>query len=505
MKINFFIFLFLFFPGLIFSKIIFSEIMYDPEGKDSGYEWVEIKNTYNFSVNLNNYKFCEGKPTCRNWDDNNENFELLSGQYAIITDDKEKFLEKNKNFEGLIFVVSNFVLSNSGEILEIRNEEDFKEDYLKYNTDSGGKNGNTLSLIGEFWKNSKPTPGKDNILLENEESFENESKNQISKSYIEISDRINGKKKIKAEINSLDTFMVGANSVFQGRAYGLNLIEISGVEFSWNFGDGSEKNGQKVYHIFDFPGEYIITLFVKSGNFGSEVIKKIKVIQPPIEITEVVENKINPGYLKLKNNSNEILSLGNWIIQSEGEKFIIPEKTYIDKKGEIIFSSAKTDLLIKDDSIINLYFPNGVLYKSFNLKKDRIKEVKEVKEEEKNKEEKNKEKTIKNNINKTEEKNNKNFKINKKTINKENKENEINNFYKEEIYKIEKKEEIILKKRDDFLKNNFIFFLFLSILSFLLFISFYLKIKGYKNSDTENNYEKFDLEAKKYKIIEIKN
>jgi hypothetical protein len=63
---NLFKFFLFFIPTLTLGQIIFSEIMFDPAGSDSGYEWVEIKNTENFSVNLEKYKFCEGPPTCHN-------------------------------------------------------------------------------------------------------------------------------------------------------------------------------------------------------------------------------------------------------------------------------------------------------------------------------------------------------------------------------------------------------------------------------------------------------
>jgi hypothetical protein len=61
-----------------------------------------------------------------------------------------------------------------------------------------------------------------------------------------------------------------------------------------------------------FPGEYIVSLFIKSGNFTAEDRVKVKVINPAIEISDVkVSGKDNAGFIKIKNNSSEVLNLSS--------------------------------------------------------------------------------------------------------------------------------------------------------------------------------------------------
>jgi hypothetical protein len=75
-------------------------------------------------------------------------------------------------------------------------------------------------------------------------------------------------------------------------------------------GDGKKEYGQEIFHEFIFPGEYIISLVVKSGNFTGEDKIKIKVVNPNIEISDVKETKNDlEGFIKIKNNSSEILNL----------------------------------------------------------------------------------------------------------------------------------------------------------------------------------------------------
>ena len=125
--------------------------MANPSGTDAGHEWVEIKNTYNYSLSLEKYKFCEGKPTCHSWaKGQNDNFEIGSGALAIITDDKEKFLADYPNYSGLLLVSTGFTLTNTGELIQIKNPDGNLDDSLVYNPDSNGQEGDSLSIFDDL-------------------------------------------------------------------------------------------------------------------------------------------------------------------------------------------------------------------------------------------------------------------------------------------------------------------------------------------------------------------
>lgn len=119
-----------------------------------------------------------------------------------------------------------------------------------------------------------------------------------------------GKKKLKAEVDEVGVIMAGARTKFTGTAYGITGVEITGVEFFWNFGDGSRGEGQFEHHAYDFPHDYIVTLVVKSGNFTGNTKVRVEVIDPALEVSYVqVGDEDTKGYIKLKNNSGEILNI----------------------------------------------------------------------------------------------------------------------------------------------------------------------------------------------------
>lgn len=49
------------------------------------------------------------------------------------------------------------------------------------------------------------------------------------------------------------------------------------LDFFWDFGDGNFKKGEKVFHSFSSPGEYLITLTVSDGMFSDSATKTIKI------------------------------------------------------------------------------------------------------------------------------------------------------------------------------------------------------------------------------------
>jgi hypothetical protein len=50
------------------------------------------------------------------------------------------------------------------------------------------------------------------------------------------------------------------------------------LDFRWNFGDGNSGNGEKVSHVYQNPGEYLITLTVDDGMASSTATATIKIL-----------------------------------------------------------------------------------------------------------------------------------------------------------------------------------------------------------------------------------
>lgn len=370
------IFLLLIFPAFSFANINFSEIMFDPEGSDAGREWIEIKNTNQNSENIEKFKFCDSGSCHKFYDGYGNDFHMPGNSFGIIAKDPEKFKIDYPNFTGFI-LRSSFSINNSGELLELKDESGSVISIVEYNSESGGINGDTISLFDDIWKNGSSTPNAENIFkdldiqeLEDEEnSLASSSSQEIERTYVELSnDMVGGKKKLKAEIiDNIPTLIAGAENEFNGRVYGITGVEIDNVEYIWTLGDGEKEYGKNIKHTFLFPGEYVLTLVVMSANFTGNVRKVVKVIEPNIEISEVDSDK---NWIKLKNNYSEILKLDNWFLFVDGDKFKIPKETYILAKKEIIFPNQITNLDVKINSNIFLLFPNGEKVTKFIKKED---------------------------------------------------------------------------------------------------------------------------------------
>ena len=525
----YFFIIFTFFPVFCLASVSFSEIMYDPDGSDAGYEWIEIKNNSENKENLKDWKFCEGKDTtvCHSLrEDDNPDFNLEGNSFGIITDDREKFLEKN-NFSGLVIESTGFSLLNSeGEKLELKNSSGNIIDAIIYNPESGGKAGATLCLIIDVWRDCENTAGNENCISgsnddnsddgddnndNNDDNNENDNQEEeeedepeifIPNTYVEFTDLVGGKKRIKAEINEFATAIAGARAVFSGRAFGLTDNEIHTAEYFWSMGDGAKEKGKEIYHEYEFPGEYIISLTTKVGNFTGSHKRKIKVIEPEITFSNIDFEK---NFVEISNNSSEILNLENWVITIDGDEFKIPDNTYIQNNNKIIFSNKIMGFRDFDEnSRIKFLFPNEQVFYTFTKQ--------EPPEETKNTDNPEPKKTgIPNSYTKKQYKPQKNT-IHPKVIEEkpkpedkdESKNKELDNIGAQGASIINSFDvENINLNFDDFFKENIFYLIFLSITGIMVIVILINNL--YLKTDEKNiESEKIKKEIEDFKIEEIK-
>ena len=526
------IFLLVIFPAFSFANINFSEIMFDPEGTDANREWVEIINTSNVSVNLEKYKFCDSgschtfyskKTHPEHFNNLGSDFKIPGNSYGIITKDPKQFEIDYPNFNGFI-LRSSFSINNNGELLELKDENKNIVSIVEYNSEFGGKNGDTFSLIGDTWKNGKATPGGENVFKEiitEEDSSglgnSSGSSQDVERTYVEISDVIDGKKKLKAEIiDNIPTLIAGAENEFNGRAYGITGVEIKGAEYFWTLGDGKKEYGKNIKHTFLYPGEYVLTLIVKSSSFTGNIRKVVTVVNPPLEISEIDWDK---NWVKIKNNYSDILKLDSWYIFSNGEKFKIPKETYILGKSEVIFPNKITHLDILENGNTFLLFPDGKRQSKFvkksevamvvaapppssEIKKTDVKTVKKAV----GKIVKNIKKKVNNfasqNYSKTSNTYfDRNFLSEENNILEKDEIGEKGNFAKQNLLpdNLENIKTLSLKKDRNFIKENMYFILFILLIGGLVLISFLLN--HFKNKDIQK--DEIESEAEEFEVEEI--
>lgn len=157
------------------NAMVINEIMYNPNGSDTGREWVEVYNSYDESIDITGWKFREA--------DTDHQIVVAQGNpvippesYFVIADKPESFLIDYPGYSGTV-ADSTFSLSNTGEYLGLKDSSLNLVDELTYSSEWGGDDGYSLELIdpsydnslGSSWATSEDfmgTPGEENSVSE---------------------------------------------------------------------------------------------------------------------------------------------------------------------------------------------------------------------------------------------------------------------------------------------------------------------------------------------------
>lgn len=345
-----------FVPQITNANIYISEIMYDLEGTDSDREWVEIHNDTSQSIDLSSYYFYENSVAHRISGDQN----VAAGEFAVIVDSVEKFMEDWPNYSGSIFD-SSFALNNSGEEISLLDPQKQTVDNLIYNPELGAEGtGNTLQSYEGVWIPGLPTPGAENVTepeseIDEDEGGDNSNSNSegvsAHSSQNELSD-YKPKLQVKTGIGR-DRF-VSTNSLIEFEIY--KSDNEKGKHF-WNFGDGKSDKGGKVKHSYKYAGEYNVILNSIFENHKNTSRIKVFVEDPKIEIIE------HDNGVELKNVGNKELNVGEFILEIDSEKTKILKDTIISKGHSVFFESQN-----KPQKIL-LKYPNKKLYYSNSQKR----------------------------------------------------------------------------------------------------------------------------------------
>jgi hypothetical protein len=357
----------LFFPLLVSAKIVINEIMYDPEGTDTGREWIEVYNSGESDVDLATYKLLESNVNHKITNYNETPTAILkSGQFAIVADNAEKFLIDFPGFTGLLFD-SVFSLNNTGEVLVMVDPTGNIDNNFEYSGDLGaGNNGNSLQRADNgFWIEAKPTVGA--VNKQESESSSGDSDNSssatstspnsgssststhsgqnpvtkyVEKSQLEIGlgrDRI-------VSINTPIDFKAEYNTEKRPR-------------FLWNFGDGAVDKGENTENTYKHTGNYNVVLNAFLNGYQATSRIKVKVVPISVENLSITSGK--DVDILLKNKTNSEVNLGGFTIKYGQKDFEIPTDTIIDANSEIIIPFENTGFETSEtDNYSEIFYPN---------------------------------------------------------------------------------------------------------------------------------------------------
>jgi hypothetical protein len=365
-------------PTLLHAQVVINEIMYDPEGSDTGREWIEVYNAGTIDVDLATYKLLESnvnhKLTLTDVAGNSNSTSssiLKSNSFAIVADNPQKFLLDFPEYVGLLFD-SAFSLNNTGEPLAIVNGSGAAIDNFEYSGDLGaGNNGNSLQLNNTgFWIEAGPTVGSVN---KNETESGNSATNSGSSATSSTSNSGNNNSSTHSSQAEITKYLeksgleIGAG---RNRFAGLRSpIEFKAEyntdkkpRFMWNWGDGSFNLGHKTDHTYKNSGVYNVVLNAFLNGYQATARVKATISEIYVDILSINSGKLVD--IMLKNMSEKEVNLGGFIIKtaSTSKSFEIPRDTIIDAKSTIIIPGEYTDFETSTTSQpAELYYPDGIL------------------------------------------------------------------------------------------------------------------------------------------------
>ncbi len=331
------------------AGVYISEIMYDYEGTDTDYEWVELANDGGSDVNISGWKFNDGSNHNLNTPPTNGSTGSLvvpANGFLILASNASSFNSLYNLSESVIDTVMS--MNNTTETISILDSNSSTIDSVSFSSADGANgDGKTLQLVSGSWVSGSPTPGDENSGSSSGSS-NTDDEDEIVSSGLSTEDEAQiadfEAMPYKTEIIVPDIIMAG--DIIDLRAYTTKedgSVTHSGT-FIWNMGDGNLYNLKTdvLEHIFEYPGTYKVNLsyFRKGQNKNPEAQDSIilKVASPTLEVKSISSD----GSVTIFNNSSNVLSVDGWSLVSDGFTFYFPFGSNVLGKGEITLSKKVT-------------------------------------------------------------------------------------------------------------------------------------------------------------------
>lgn len=319
------------------GKIVLSEVFPNPKGSDSEGEFIEVLNTSNQSIDLNEWKLGDGSKKRYTF----EQTIIQAHEYIVLYRSDSGISLNNSGEESVHLYAPNELiidsLSYSGKVLE-------DQSYIRYQNEW-------------VWTNSV-TPGKENIVS-------GEAVAPIV-SLFAVAEGFVGEELYFDASDSVDP---------------ANLE----LQFFWDFGDGKTANGDTTAHVYREPGLYQLLLKVKNNSgasstkqlfitihesaaFIDQTQASIESLQQQIQISEFLPNPKGSDYaefIELYNPSLVAVDLsGMQLDDQEGGSriFTFPNGSIIAPQEYVVLERKETGLALNNtgDSV-RLFSPEKEL------------------------------------------------------------------------------------------------------------------------------------------------
>ena len=128
-----------------------------------------------------------------------------------------------------------------------------------------------------------------------------------------------------------------------------SLKSLRKEDYRWNFGDGTVKQGLRITHTYEYPGEYVVMLNAESGGERAAARINVKVIEADLQIIEADKERII-----IQNNSKNEINLYGRVLLVSDKIFVFPRDTLVGAGQNISFSFKVTGLTPTDKNDVKI-------------------------------------------------------------------------------------------------------------------------------------------------------
>jgi hypothetical protein len=342
------------------SGIVINEILPNPKGDDSEKEFIELKNLNNFDVDVENWYLQD-----------------LSNTKFVLSSKKISTKIPKNGFLVIYRKDSKIALNNTDkDCLKLFQPDGTLADSVCYS----GKVLEDISFAknqkGDFEWTERLTPGTENIIL-----------------------KPNFAPTAQISANKEKAF-VGEEVIFDGS----DSFDPDGdeLEFLWDFGDNTKKEGVYVAHKFSKPKTYTVSLEVKDKKGAKDkATLKIEVLEKKEEkLTTQTESKISQSFedfsgkifiseilpdpkgkddegefIEIFNNSSKEIDLSGWFLdddEGQSQPYKIPKGTKILPNQYLVFWRKETKIALNNSSDkVRIFDPQNNLIDEVSFEKSK--------------------------------------------------------------------------------------------------------------------------------------
>lgn len=381
-----------FIPKIACADIVINEVLYDPDGIDTGKEYIRLYNNGDSDVDLTNWDLDPSSApyfTFSSFTLKAKSFVNIHINASGIDSDTDLYDEGSTNMSNTKGPVALFNTTTHSSSTII--------DYIEYGEE--GQTNESKAVSAGIWTAGDFIPDADagKAIKLKSDGVDNNSSSDWSEFSPTISEEpsmpeepkepIDGQEKATSgtTVNQPPIADAGDNIIaFIGQEISFDGTQSSDPEgnelaYSWNMGDGKLIEEPTFTYTYLYPGTYLATLMVYDGLTYVWDTITVKIQSQDIIINEFIPNPEGEDeeneWIEIYNASDSIVDISGWQLDDEegGSKpFVFPQNTLIAPKSYIVFPRPITKLALNNEGdSVRLLLPEGVVFQEVQYGKSK--------------------------------------------------------------------------------------------------------------------------------------